>query len=163
MQLQPITIYGRSKLSNELHQLKTKERPATIEEIDIARSHGDLKENAEYHAARERLRFIEARIAELGVLYDNSQAVDPSLFSHERVRFGSTVTLNNVNTDQKSIYTIVGTYESNPEKGLISMLTPLAQALIGKEEGDDVSLRLPGGVTEYEVENICYKEIIFDD
>jgi len=163
MQLQPITVHGRSKLSKELHQLKTKDRPATVIEIDIARSHGDLKENAEYHAAREKLRFIESRMAELGILYDNSQAVDPSKFSHDKVRFGSTVTLNNIDTEEESTYTIVGTYESNPAKGLISMLTPLAKALIGKEEGDEVTLRLPNGVTEYEIESVCYKEIIFDD
>ena len=158
MQTQPITKYGRQKLSEELYNLKMVERPKTVEEIDIARSHGDLKENAEYHAAREKLRFIEARIAELGNLYDNSREVDPSQFSHEKVMFGSTVTITDVDTEEEFTYTIVGTYESNPDKGLISNQTPLAKVLMGKEEGDEVSLN---GKT-YEIDEITYKEIKFD-
>jgi len=158
MQTQPITEYGRKKLGEELHNLKMVERPQTVEEIDIARSHGDLKENAEYHAAREKLRFIESRIAELGNLYDNSRVVDPSKFSHDSVMFGSTVTLIDVDTEEEFTYTIVGTYESNPDKGLISNQTPLARAMMGKEEGDEVEVN--GKV--YEIEEICYKEIKFD-
>ena len=121
MQKQPITIKGYQMLGQELHDLKMVERPKTVEEIDIARGYGDLKENAEYHAARDKLRFIERRIAELGELYDNVQEVDPSLFKHDKVRFGSTVTVENVNTGEQSTYTIVGTYESNPDKGFISI------------------------------------------
>ena len=158
MQKQPITEYGRKKLAQELHHLKMVERPQTVEEIDIARGHGDLKENAEYHAARDKLRFIESRIAELGTLYDNSQAVDPSKFSHDRVMFGSTVTIMDVDSEEEFTYTIVGTYESNPDKGLISNQTPLAKVLMGKEEGDEVSLN---GKT-YEIVEIEYKEINFD-
>ena len=158
MQKQPITEYGRKKLAEELHHLKMVERPQTVEEIDIARGHGDLKENAEYHAARDKLRFIESRIAELGALYDNSQAVDPSKFSHDRVMFGSTVTIMDVDSEEEFTYAIVGTYESNPDKGLISNQTPLAKVLMGKEEGDEVTLN---GKT-YEIIEIEYKEINFD-
>ncbi len=158
MQKQPITEYGRKKLAQELHHLKMVERPQTVEEIDIARGHGDLKENAEYHAARDKLRFIESRIAELGTLYDNSQAVDPSKFSHDRVMFGSTVTIMDVDSEEEFTYTIVGTYESNPDKGLISNQTPLAKVLMGKEEGDEVTLN----EKTYEIVKIEYKEINFD-
>jgi len=158
MQKQPITEYGRKKLAEELHNLKMVERPQTVEEIDIARSHGDLKENAEYHAARDKLRFIEARIAELGTLYDNSQVVDPSNFSHDRVMFGSTVTIMDVDSEEEFTYTIVGTYESNPDKGLISNQTPLAKVLMGKEEGDEVSMN---GKT-FEIIEIKYEDIKFD-
>jgi len=158
MQTQPITEYGRKKLGEELHNLKMVERPQTVEEIDIARSHGDLKENAEYHAAREKLRFIESRIAELGSLYDNSREVKPENFEHDIVRFGSTVTLVDVDSEEEFTYTIVGTYESNPDKGLISNQTPLARAMMGKEEGDEVSVN----AKTYEIEEICYKEIKFD-
>jgi transcription elongation factor GreA len=159
MQKQPITKEGRLKLGQELHDLKMVQRPQTVEEIDIARSHGDLKENAEYHAAREKLRFIESRIAELGEIYDNSQEVDPSKFSHDKVMFGSTVTLEDLDTEEEVTYTIVGTYESNPDKGLISILSPLARQLMGKEEEEEVTVQLPGGEKTFEIVNICYKEI----
>jgi transcription elongation factor GreA len=159
MNKQPITIEGYKKLGDELHDLKMVQRPKTVEEIDIARSHGDLKENAEYHAAREHLRYIEKRMAELAELYDNVQEVDPSLFTHDRVRFGSTVTVVDLDTDVESTYTIVGTYESNPDKALISNISPLARQLMGKEEGDEVTVELPAGDKEYEILKIFYKEI----
>jgi transcription elongation factor GreA len=159
MNKQPITIEGYRKLGDELHDLKMVQRPKTVEEIDIARSHGDLKENAEYHAAREHLRYIEKRMAELAELYDNVQEVDPSVFNHDRVRFGSTVTVVDLDTDIESTYTIVGTYESNPDKALISNISPLARQLMGKEEGDEVTIELPSGEKEYEILKICYKEI----
>jgi transcription elongation factor GreA len=159
MQKQPITKEGRLKLGQELHDLKMVQRPQTVEEIDIARSHGDLKENAEYHAAREKLRFIESRIAELGEIYDSSQEVDPSKFNHDKVMFGSTVTLEDLDTEEEVTYTIVGTYESNPDKGLISILSPLARQLMGKEEEEEVTVQLPGGEKTFEIVNICYKEI----
>jgi len=159
MQKQPITKEGRLKLGQELHDLKMVQRPQTVEEIDIARSHGDLKENAEYHAAREKLRFIEARIAELGEIYDNSQEVDPSKFNHDKVMFGSTVTLEDLDSGEEATYTIVGTYESNPDKGLISIVSPLARQLIGKEEEEEVTVQLPGGEKTFEIISIEYKEI----
>ncbi len=161
MDKQPITIFGRQKLGEELHDLKMVQRPQTVQEIDTAREHGDLKENAEYHAAREKLRFIEARMAELGDLYDNVKEIDPSKFAHDKVMFGSTVTIENLDTQQKATYTIVGTYESNPDKGLISSITPLARQLIGKQEEDEVTVKLPSGEVNYEIVSICYKEIEF--
>jgi transcription elongation factor GreA len=159
MDKQPITIEGRKKLGQELHELKMVERPQTVIEIDIAREHGDLKENAEYHAAREKLRFIEARISELGDLYDSVMEIDPSKFAHDKVMFGSTVTIENIATEEQSTYTIVGTYESNPDRGLISTVTPLARHLMGKEEEDEVTVKLPAGEVEYEIISICYKGI----
>jgi len=162
MQEQPITEQGRIKLSNELYDLKMVQRPATVEEIDIARSYGDLKENAEYHASREKLRFIEARISELGLIYDNSRAVDPAKLPHDKVMFGSTVSMTDLESEEEVTYTLVGTYESDPAKGLISMLTPLAKALIGKEEGDEVVVKLANGTREYEIDEISYKEINLD-
>jgi len=161
MNKQPITTYGYKKLGDELHDLKMVQRPKTVEEIDIARSHGDLKENAEYHAAREHLRYIEKRMAELAELYDNVQEVDPAVFNHDRVRFGSTVSIVDTEDDSESTYTIVGTYESNPDKGLISTLSPLARQLMGKEEGDEVLVNLPSGEKEYEILSVCYQEIKF--
>lgn len=160
MSRQPITIRGYQLLGQELHDLKMVERPKTVIEIDIARSHGDLKENAEYHAAREKLRFIERRMGELGELYDSVQEVDPSLFKHDRVRFGSTVTVEDMETGAESTYTIVGTYESNPDKGFISMISPLARQLMGKEEDDEIRVKLPRGESDLVVINVCYKEII---
>ena len=161
MNKQPITVYGYQKLGNELHDLKMVQRPKTVEEIDIARSHGDLKENAEYHSAREQLRFIEKRMSELAELYDNVQEVDPSKFNHDKIRFGSTITLVDLGDDKESTYTIVGTYESNPDKALISNISPLARQLMGKEEGDEVTIKLPAGEKEFEVLNVCFQEIKF--
>ncbi len=160
MDKQPITIEGRKKLGQELHDLKMVQRPQTVIEIDIARDHGDLKENAEYHAAREKLRFIEARMSELGDLYDSVREIDPAKFTHDKVMFGSTVTIENLDTEEQSTYTIVGTYESNPDIGLISSITPLARQLMGKEEEDEVTVRLPSGEVDYEIVSICYKEIV---
>lgn len=161
MDKQPITIFGRQKLGQELHDLKMVQRPQTVQEIDTAREHGDLKENAEYHAAREKLRFIESRMAELADLYDSVQEIDPSKFAHDKVMFGSTITVENMDTEVQATYTIVGTYESNPDIGLISSVTPLARHLMGKVEGDEVTVKLPGGEVEYEIVSICYKEITF--
>jgi len=161
MNKQPITTHGYKKLGDELHDLKMVQRPKTVIEIDIARSHGDLKENAEYHSAREHLRFIEKRMAELAELYDNVQEVDPSVFNHDKIRFGSTITLIDLADESEVTYTIVGTYESNPDKALISTLAPLARQLMGKEEGDEVIVKLPSGEKEYEVSSISYQEIKF--
>ncbi|WP_024954974.1 transcription elongation factor GreA [Sulfurospirillum arcachonense] len=163
MTKEPMTQFGHSKLKNELNDLKKVQRPETVEEIDIARSHGDLKENAEYHAAREKLRFIESRIAELSDLLVNSQLVDPSSYAHDKVRFGSTVELENLVTEEKAVYTIVGKTESNPDVGLISFHTPLARGLMGKEEGDEVVIALPSGKVEYEILEVAYKKIDFKE
>ena len=163
MTKEPMTEYGHNKLKAELTDLNKVQRPETVIEIDIARSHGDLKENAEYHAAREKLRFIEGRIGELGELLVNSQLIDPSSYAHDRVRFGSTVVLENMETEEESTYIIVGKTESNPDRGLISFHTPLARGLMGKEEGAEVEITLPMGKKEFEILSVEYKTIEFND
>ena len=151
-----------NKLSEELEQLKTTERGVIAAIIDEARAQGDLKENAEYHAAKEKQGLMEARIAELTDIVGRAQVVDPSTLAHNRVSFGSTVQLTDQNTDEEISYTIVGGTESNPTKGLISIQSPMARVLIGKEEGDEVSLTLPSGKRTYDIEEVSYKEIILD-
>jgi transcription elongation factor GreA len=158
---EPLTEYGYNKLTAELKDLQEVQRPQIIKEVDIARSHGDLKENAEYHAAKDKQAFIDARIAEISDMITRVQIIDPSTLPHKRVSFGSTIDLINMDTDEKTTYTIVGGIESNPDKGLISFNSPLAKELLGKEEDDEVSANLPGGVIDYEIEKIYYKEINF--
>lgn len=157
-----MTEYGYKKLTHELNDLKKKQRPETVIELDIARSHGDLKENAEYHAAKERLAFIDGRIGELSDLLSRSQVIDPSSYDHDKVRFGSTVMLENLESNEEITYTIVGSTESNAYKGLISYHSPLAKQLMGKGEGDEVSVTLPGGKQEYEILEVAYREIDFE-
>jgi transcription elongation factor GreA len=163
VQKEPLTEYGYQKLTSEFKDLKEVQRPQIVEEIDVARSYGDLKENAEYHAAKEKQAFIEARIAELGDMISRAQVIDPSTLAHERVSFGSTVVLENMDTEEEVSYTIVGAIESNPDIGLISYSSPLAKQLMGKEEEDEVSAKLPGGVTDFEILKVYYKEICFEN
>ena len=160
MQKEPMLKETYNKLSQELEQLKTVERAAIAKVIDEARELGDLKENAEYHAAKDKQGLMEARIAELTDIVGRAQVVDPSTLPHTRVSFGSTVHLVDQNTDEEVSYTVVGGTESNPTKGLISIQSPMARALIGKEEGDEVSLVLPGGKKTYDIEEISYEEIV---
>ena len=150
------------KLSEELEQLKTVERGVIAQVIDEARAQGDLKENAEYHAAKDEQGLMEARIIELTDVVGRAQVVDPSTFAHERISFGSTVQLTDQNTDEELTYTIVGGQESNPGKGLISIQSPMAKALLGKEEGDEVILTLPTGKKIYDIEKVSYVEISLD-
>ncbi len=147
-------------MSEELEQLKSQERAKIAKVIDEARELGDLKENAEYHAAKEKQGLMEARIAELTDLVGRAQVVDPSTLAHERVSFGSTVVLTDQATEEEIRYTIVGGQESNPQAGLISIQSPMARALIGKEEGDEVELTLPSGKKTYDIEEVLYEEII---
>ena len=158
MQKEPITQEGYDKLHNELNDLKKVQRPETVIEIDIARSHGDLKENAEYHAAREKLSFIEARIAELSSYLSRTQVVDPTSYQHDRVKFGSTVTLEDLDSGDIVTYTIVGGYESSPEKGLISYNSPLTKQLLGKKAGDEIEVTLPSETKEYEIMKVELKK-----
>lgn len=150
------------KLSEELENLKTHERGKIATIIDEARAQGDLKENAEYHAAKDEQGLMEARIAELTDVVGRAQIVDPSTLTHERISFGSTVELVDQTTDEEMTYTIVGGQESNPSKGLISFQSPLAKVLLGKEEGDEVSITLPSGKKTYDIENVSYVKIVLD-
>ena len=159
---EPMTAYGYEKLSFELNDLKNRELPEIVKEIEVALEHGDLKENAEYHAAKEKQRLVDLRLSELADVLSFAQIVDPSVLEHARISFGSTVVLCDLDTDDEITYTIVGGCESNPTNGLISFNSPLAKQLLGKEEGDEFKAKLPGGVKEYEVLEVKYQEIVFD-
>ncbi len=150
------------KLSEELEQLKSVERGVIALVIDEARAQGDLKENAEYHAAKDEQGLMEARITELTDVVGRAQVVEPSKLAHERISFGSTIQLTEQNTEEELSYTIVGGQESNPSKGLISIQSPMARILLGKEEGDEVSLTLPTGKKTFDIEEVSYKEIVLD-
>jgi len=160
--IEPMTLFGYEKLQAEVKDLKQVKRPQTVKDIEEALEHGDLKENAEYHAAKEMQRIIDGRLADLATLIGNSKIVDPSELEHARISFGSTVVMTDMDTDEEMTYTIVGGCESNPDMGLISFGSPLAKQLLGKEEGDEVKVRLPGGEKEYEIEEVKYVEIVFE-
>ncbi|MUU67379.1 transcription elongation factor GreA [Helicobacter pylori] len=163
MNKEPMSMHGYNKICAELKQLKEVERPNIVKEIDIARGHGDLKENAEYHAAKEKQRFIEARIVDLSEIIANAQVIDPNALAHNKVSFGSTIKILNLDNDKEFSYTIVGSVESDPAKGLISFGSPIAKSLIGKSKGDSVSIQLPNGESDFEILDIYYKEICFDE
>ena len=149
----PMTPSGFAALETELKHLKSVERPAIIEAIASARELGDLKENAEYHSAREKQGFIEGRIKELEGVLSLAEVIDPAKLSGT-IKFGAKVTLVDEDTDEEKTWQIVGEHESNIEKGLLNIKSPIARALIGKDEGDSVEVRTPGGVRSYEVLNI---------
>ncbi|MCH9739527.1 MAG: transcription elongation factor GreA [Epsilonproteobacteria bacterium] len=158
MQKEPMLQATYNKLSGELEQLKTVERGVIAKVIDEARELGDLKENAEYHAAKDKQGLMEARISELTDIVGRAHVIEPSTLAHERVSFGSTVELIDED-DEEVTYTIVGSQESNPEKGLISIGSPMARILMGKEEGEEVELVLPDGKKSFDIESISYEEI----
>jgi transcription elongation factor GreA len=162
MQKEPMLQSTFDRLSKELEYLKTEGRTNIAKAIDEARALGDLKENAEYHAAKEKQGHIEARIIELSDILSRAQVIDPSKLPHQKVSFGSTVVLTDLSSDEEVVYTIVGTQEANPSKGLISIYSPLAKALLGKEEGDEVEVNLPGGKKSFEIEEIKFEKIKLD-
>ncbi len=153
----PLTVTGAEQLRTELHRLKTVERPAVIAAIAEARSHGDLSENAEYDAAKERQSFIEGRIAEVDGKLANAQIIDPALLDADgRCVFGATVELEDLESGDKVTYQIVGDDEADIKLGKISISSPIARALIGKYAGDVAEVHAPGGVREYEVLDVKY-------
>jgi len=153
----PLTVKGAQRLREELEQLKSVKRPAVIAAIAEARAHGDLKENAEYHAAREQQGFIEGRIQELEYVLSHSQLIDvASLNAGTRVVFGATVDLEDCDSGEEVTYQIVGDLESNIKQGLISISSPLARALIGKHEGDTVTIQAPAGARDYDIVAVRY-------
>jgi len=145
-----LTAAGQARLESELRALKTVRRPQVIKDIAEARAHGDLSENAEYHAAREEQSHIEGRIKELEAVLSLAEIIDVSKLSGT-IKFGATVKLADEDTDEEITYQIVGQHEANIDNGLLNLQSPLARALIGKEEGDSVEVRTPGGVRSYEV------------
>jgi transcription elongation factor GreA len=155
MEKLPMTRAGHAALEAELKTLKSSERPAVIQAIAEARELGDLKENAEYHSAREKQGFIEGRIKELEGVLSLVEVIDPTRLSGP-IKFGATVTLVDEDTDEEKTWQIVGEHEANIEKGLLNIKSPIARALIGKEEGDSVEVRTPGGDKSYEVLKIAY-------
>jgi transcription elongation factor GreA len=160
--IEPMTLFGYKKLQAEVKDLKEVKRPRTIKDIEEALEHGDLKENAEYHAAKEQQRLIDGRLDELAELIGNASIVDPSELEHSRVSFGSTVVMTDLSTDEEVTYTIVGGCESNPDMGLISFGSPMAKQLLGREEGDEVTIKLPSGAKKFEIEEVKYQEIVFE-
>jgi transcription elongation factor GreA len=154
----PMTVHGAERLKAELHRLKTIERPAVIQAIAEARSHGDLSENADYDAAKERQGFIEGRFADVESKLAHAQVINPAdIYDHEgRVVFGATVELEDAETGDTVTYQIVGDDEADIKLGKISVSSPIARALIGKSEGDTAEVQAPGGVREYEVLIVRY-------
>ncbi|OEJ66564.1 transcription elongation factor GreA [Magnetovibrio blakemorei] len=152
----PMTAAGLKQLEAELRLLKDIERPAVTKAIGIAREHGDLKENAEYHAARERQSFIEGRLLELEAIISHSEVIDPSKLSGDVVRFGAKLLLVDEDTEAEKVYQIVGEHEADLSKGTISVSSPLARVLIGRSLGDSVEVKAPGGSKFYEIVKVEY-------
>ena len=155
MEKVPMTKSGHAAVETELKQLKSIERPAIIQAIAEAREHGDLSENAEYHSAREKHSFIEGRIKDLESILSLAEVIDPASMSGA-IKFGATVTIVDEDTDEEKTWQIVGEHEANIENNLLNIRSPIARALIGKEEGDSVEVKTPGGQKSYEVVSISY-------
>lgn len=153
----PITPEGAQKLRDELHNRKTVERPAITQLIAEARAHGDLKENAEYHAARERQGFNEARIKDLEDKLARAEVIDVSKLAGEKVAFGATVKLFNTDTEEEVVYRILGADEADINEGSISITAPMARSLLGKETGDEVKVKTPAGERVYEILEVLFK------
>ncbi|WP_207481348.1 transcription elongation factor GreA [Arenibaculum pallidiluteum] len=157
MEKVPMTAAGYNRLQEELRHLKAVERPAVIKAIAEAREHGDLSENAEYHAARERQGFIEGRVMELEDKISRAEVIDVSKLSGDVIKFGATATIADEDTDEETTYQIVGQDESDIKQGLLSVTSPLARALIGKSVGDMVEVSTPGGSKSYEIVKVEFK------
>jgi len=157
MERYPITKLGCEKLEAELRDLKTVQRPSVIEQIATAREYGDLKENAEYKAAREKQGFIEGQIQNLEARLSRAEIIDPTTLSGTQVMFGATVTLEDLNTEQKKTYQIVGEYEADLNTGKIAHTSPIASGVIAKAQGDVVEVQTPRGLMEYEIIKVEYK------
>ena len=153
----PMTVQGKQQLEDELKQLKNEERPNVIQAIEEARAHGDLSENAEYDAAKERQSFIEGRINEVNAKLTQAEVIDPSELNTDKIVFGATVKLEDGDSGEEVCYQIVGEDEANIKKGKVSVTSPIARALIGKQEGDEVEVHAPKGKKYYEVIEIRYE------
>lgn len=153
----PMTAEGHAALQAELKVLKSVERPSIIAAISEARSHGDLSENAEYHAAKEKQSFIEGRISELDDKLARADIINISKLGGKKIRFGATVTIIDVDSEETFTYKIVGEDEANVKEGKVSITSPLARAMIGKEEGDEAEVAAPSGARAYEVSKVVYK------
>ena len=147
----PTTREGLDRLKEELNHIKSVERPQNVRAIKEARAHGDLSENAEYHAAKERQSFLDGKIAELEGVIGKAEVIEIDNGPSDRVVFGRTVLLYNIETDEEISYQLIGPYESDPENGKISVTSPIGQALIGSEVGDEIKVRTPGGIQKFEV------------
>src|SRR5215472_12693729 len=157
MEKNPITPEGYARLRDELNQLRSVERPRIVQMIAVAREHGDLSENAEYHAARDRQSFIEGRVKELEDKLARAEVIDPSKLSGDRVAFGAKVRLSNTKTEEEVAYRIVGADEADLDAGTISITSPLARSLLGREVGDEVRVRMPGGERLYEILEVDFQ------
>ena len=152
----PMTPRGQKKLRDELKRLREVERPKNVQDIEIARAHGDISENAEYHAAKERQSFLEGRIREVEGTIALSEVIDPGKLSGSRVVFGATVRLADTESGEETVYSIVGDHEGDIKEGRIAISAPLARALIGREAGDTVNLRTAKGSREYQIQEVKF-------
>jgi transcription elongation factor GreA len=157
MQKEPMTPEGHQKLKDELDNLMKVERPQNVKAIAEARAHGDLSENAEYHAAKERQSFLEGRIQELQSKIARAQVIDPSTIDHDKVAFGATVKVMDVDTDEEKTYKLVGQEEADIKNGKLSIHSPMARSLIGKEEGDTATVKAPARTIEYDILEIRFE------
>ncbi len=157
MQKVPMTVSGEQLLRTRLKHLKTVERPQNVHDIEVARAHGDLSENAEYHSAKERQSMLDAQMREIQDKLSRAEVIDPTKLSGNRVVFGATVLLEDLDSEEQVTYQIVGSEEADPKAGRISYTSPLARAIIGKMEGDFVDFEAPGGLREYDIIKVEFK------
>ena len=155
----PMTPSGQQRLRDEVRKIKEVDRPENVREIEAALEHGDLRENAEYHAAKERQGALDARLRYLEYRLGNAQVIDPATIDTDKVAFGATVCVLDIDTDEQTTYVIVGEDEADADKGLISITAPIARAMLGKQAGDETTLKLPKGDRELEIVSVDYKAL----